>query len=155
MVTSSFGGGGGKTSIGATIRIGREIWCLPYAVFFLPFFIFLFHLTPLFSAFPSPVTAAALAWLAVSPVVEVAGCRSGSDTKPSDGHVGATVLTVCTMSWDHCKHSMVQSESCNYSYCCVRNSHHPHRYIVSLHYIVFHSALLALTPLERNSLHLT
>ena len=32
MVTISFGGGG-KTSIGATIRIGREIWCLPYAGF--------------------------------------------------------------------------------------------------------------------------
>ena len=30
MVTSSFGGGG-KTSIGASIRIGREIRCLPYA----------------------------------------------------------------------------------------------------------------------------
>ena len=28
-------GGGGKTSIGATIRIGREIRCLPYAGFFL------------------------------------------------------------------------------------------------------------------------
>ena len=26
-------GGGGKTSIGATIRIGREIRCLPYAGF--------------------------------------------------------------------------------------------------------------------------
>ena len=24
-----------KKNIGATIRIGQEIWCLPYAVFFL------------------------------------------------------------------------------------------------------------------------
>ena len=38
IVTSSFGGGGGrKTSLGATIRIGQEIRCLPYAVFFLGF----------------------------------------------------------------------------------------------------------------------
>ena len=27
----------GKKSFGATIRIGREIWCLPYARFFLSF----------------------------------------------------------------------------------------------------------------------
>ena len=35
-------GGGGKTSIGATIRIGREIRCLPYAGFFIVFIKYIF-----------------------------------------------------------------------------------------------------------------
>ena len=35
IVSASVATPAGKKSIGATIRIGREIWCLPYAEFFL------------------------------------------------------------------------------------------------------------------------
>ena len=43
---SPFFDASGNGNIGATIRIGLEIWCLPYAGFFLFYFLYLLLKTP-------------------------------------------------------------------------------------------------------------